>query len=59
MNTEQTSKNIFTYTEIILKELKYLNSFVRVFNFLNIIQEKRFIITSHSDSFEEIKEIKE
>ena len=59
MNTEQTSKNIFTYTEIILKELKYLNSFVRVFNFLNIIQEKRFIITSHSDSLEEIKEIKE
>ena len=59
MNTEQTSKNIFTYTEIILKELKYLNSFVRVFNFLNIIQEKHFIITSHSDSLEEIKEIKE
>ena len=45
------------YTEIILKKL-YLNSFVRVFNFLNIIQEKRFIITSHSDSLEEIKEIK-
>ena len=57
MNTEQTSKNIFTYTEIILKKL-YLNSFVRVFNFLNIIQEKRFIIISHSDSLEEIKEIK-
>ena len=56
MNNEQTSKNIFTHTDIILTELKYFNSFVRDFNFSNIFQVKRYTITSYADSLKEIKE---
>ena len=56
MNNEQTSKNIFTHNDIILTELKYFNSFVRVFNFPNIFQVKRYTITSYADSLKEIKE---